>query len=156
MNKKIAIAMLTTAMMATPAFAASNNNQQQPQGAQQMQPRNNQAQQDRNYNDAQHNTKTQRQTAQDQQSQQNQQSAQNDQAISPNNLSRGEIRQVQQALDKDGFNAGKADGRWGPRTEDAVKQFQQSKQIQANGTLDQQTVADLGLDTSKFSQSQQK
>jgi peptidoglycan hydrolase-like protein with peptidoglycan-binding domain len=97
--------------------------------------------------------KTQRQSAQDQQ---NQQSARNERAISPNNLSQGEIRQVQQALDKDGFNAGRADGRWGPRTQDAVKQFQQSKQVQANGTLDQQTVADLGLDTSKFSQSQQK
>ena len=144
--KKIAIAMLTTAMIGTPAFAASNHNQQQPQGAQMQQLQNN--------NQAQQNS--QDQSAQNRQSQQNQQSAENSQPIQPNSLSRGEIRQVQKVLDKDGFNAGTADGRWGPRTEGAVKQFQESKKIQANGQLDQQTVADLGLDTSKFSQSQQK
>jgi len=54
----------------------------------------------------------------------------------------------------DGFKAGRTDGRWGRETENAVKQFQQSKQLQATGQLDQQTVADLGLDTSQFSQSQ--
>ena len=144
--KKIAIAMLTTAaVIGAPAFAASNNDQQQ-QDAQMQQPQKN--------DQAQQNTPNQQQSAQDQKNQQNQQSAENSQPIQPNDLSRGEIRQVQQALDKDGFKAGTADGRWGPHTQDAVKQFQQSKQIQANGQLDQQTVADLGLDTSKFSQQQ--
>jgi peptidoglycan hydrolase-like protein with peptidoglycan-binding domain len=47
---------------------------------------------------------------------------------------------------------GRTDGRWGPRTENAVKEFQQSKQIKANGRLDQQTIADLGLDQSILSQ----
>lgn len=146
---KIAIAMLTTAaMIGAPAFAASDNNQQQSQGAQMQQPQNN--------DQAQQNKQNQQQNVQNQQNQKNQQSAENSQPIQPNNLSRGEIRQVQQALDKDGFKAGTTDGRWGPHTQDAVKQFQQSKQIQANGQLDQQTVADLGLDASKFSQSQQK
>jgi peptidoglycan hydrolase-like protein with peptidoglycan-binding domain len=147
--KKFAIAMLTTAVFATPAFAASSHGQQQ-QGTQMQQPQNKsnkQAQQDQNYNQAQQNT---------QKTQQSQQSAENNQPISPNSLSRSEVKQVQQALDKDGFNAGTADGRWGRRTKDAVKQFQQSKQIQANGQLDQQTVADLGLNPSDFSQSQQK
>jgi hypothetical protein len=35
-----------------------------------------------------------------------------------------------------------------------VKQFQQSKQMQPTGQLNEQTVADLGLDTSKFPQPQ--
>jgi len=94
--------------------------------------------------------------AQNQQHTQNgqQQSAENSQPISPQNLSRGEVRQVQQALNKDGFKPGPTDGRWGNETENAVKQFQQSKQLQATGQLDEQTVADLGLDASRFSQSQ--
>ncbi len=152
--KKIAIAMLTTAMIGTPAFAASNNNHQQQQGAQ-MQQQGTRMQQPQN-DQAQQNSQNQQQTARDQKNPQNQQTAENNQPIQPSDLSRGEIRQVQQALDKDGFKAGTADGRWGPHTEDAVKQFQQSKQIQANGQLDQQTVADLGLNPSDFSQSQQK
>jgi peptidoglycan hydrolase-like protein with peptidoglycan-binding domain len=122
--RKIAIALLATAVIGSPAIAASDN-QQQPQPQQQ--------------------SKTQNQP--------NDQAAQNDQQISPQNLSRGKVRQVQQALDKNGFKAGPTDGRWGRETENAVKQFQQSKQIQANGQLDQQTVADLGLDSSQFSQS---
>ena len=149
--KKIAIAMLATAMIGTPAFAASNygtsnNNQQQPQSGQMRQPQNN------NQDQAQQNRNNQQQSARDRQNQ-NQQTAENYQPMQPSDLSHGEIRQVQQALDKDGFKAGTADGRWGPHTQDAVKQFQQSKQIQANGRLNQQTVADLGLD---FAQQQQK
>ena len=141
--RKAAIALLATTLITSGAFAASNNgnnNQQPPQGAQ-MQHQQNQGNQ---------------QNTQDHGNMPNndQQAAQNDQTISPQNLSKGKIRQVQQALDKDGFSTGRTDGRWGPKTENAVKEFQQSKQIQANGQLDQQTVADLGLDTSNFSQQQ--
>jgi peptidoglycan hydrolase-like protein with peptidoglycan-binding domain len=119
--RKIAIALLATAAIGSPAIAASNNNKQQQQPQTQSQPSN--------------------------------QAAQNNQPISPQDLSRGKVRQVQQALDKEGYKAGPTDGRWGRETEDAVKQFQQSKQIQANGQLNQQTIADLGLDASRFSQS---
>jgi peptidoglycan hydrolase-like protein with peptidoglycan-binding domain len=97
----------------------------------------------------------QQQTNQTQQNPQpNQQQAQGNQASQ--NLSRREIRQAQQALNKDGFKVGRADGRLGPETENAVKQFQQSKQMQPSGQLDQQTMADLGLDTSGNTQGQQK
>ncbi|WGR93929.1 peptidoglycan-binding protein [Bradyrhizobium sp. ISRA443] len=65
-----------------------------------------------------------------------------------------EVRQVQQALDKNGSKAGSTDARWGNETQAAVKQFQQSKQLQATGQLDRQTVADFGLDASKFLQAQ--
>jgi hypothetical protein len=74
------------------------------------------------------------------------------QPISPDSLSRDEVRQVQKALDKAGFHAGAADGRWGPETSNALKQFQQSKNIQANGTLDQQTLSGLGLNGAQFAQ----
>jgi len=146
--RKLAIALLTTTMLATPAaFAASNN--QQPSQGKQMQGQ--QTQQNRPQN---------QQKAQDQKHMQNgqRQSAENSHSISSQNLSPGEVRQVQQALNKDGFKPGPKDGRWGNETENAVKQFQQSKQLHATGQLDQQTVADLGLDASKFSQpqSQQK
>jgi hypothetical protein len=145
--KKLAIAILATTVLGTPAvFAASNDNQQQPQN-QQMQHG-----QDQNQKGQQNQTG---QNSQNQQGQQNnQQAAQNDQPIATHNLSRGEIREVQQALDKDGFKAGPTDGRWGAKTASAVKQFQRSKQLQATGRLNQQTVADLGLDASQFSQSQ--
>ena len=72
--KKIAIAMLSTAWIGAPALAASNNNPQQPQGAQ-TQPQNN--------NQAQQNAPGQNQAD-------NQQSAQNN--VSPPKMPRSEIR----------------------------------------------------------------
>jgi hypothetical protein len=74
------------------------------------------------------------------------------QPISPDSLSRDEVRQVQKALEKSGFHAGAANGRWGPETSNALKQFQQSKNIQANGKLDQQTLSGLGLNGAQFAQ----
>jgi hypothetical protein len=74
----------------------------------------------------------------------------NEQTISPNSLSQNEVRQIQQALEKNGVGAGPIDGRWGAKTTDAVKQFQQSKNIQANGQLDQQTLSNLGLNGAQF------
>jgi Ni/Co efflux regulator RcnB len=145
--RKLAIALLTTSMLGTPAaFAASNNNQQQPR---QMQ----------NQNQHGQNGQTQdqgKQNVQNNQGQQNGQqlSAENSKPMSPQNMSRDEIRQVQQALNKDGFHSGPIDGRWGHETQAAVKQFQQSKQLPTTGKLDKQTIADLGLDASQFSQSQ--
>jgi Ni/Co efflux regulator RcnB len=138
--KKIAIALLASTVLAAPAaFAASNGQPQQPQG---QQTQNQKPMQDQGQNNSNN------------QQGQNGQQAQNNQPIDAQGLSRTNVRQVQRALDKDGFKAGPTDGRWGNETQNAVKQFQQSKQIQATGQLDQQTVADLGLDASKFSQSQ--
>ena len=135
---KIAIALLATTVLGTPAVLAASNNQQHPQGQQMQQSR---SQSGQNAKDRQGPQSAQ------------QQSAENSQPISSQNLSRSQLRRVQQALDKEGFKAGRADGRWGHETQSAVKQFQQSKQLRATGQLDQQTVADLGLDASHFSQS---
>ncbi len=57
----------------------------------------------------------------------------------------GVVRQVQQQLKQQGINAGPVDGQWGPLTEKGVRQFQQSKNIQASGQLDEQTLAALGI-----------
>lgn len=55
------------------------------------------------------------------------------------------IKQVQQALNEKGFQAGPVDGKWGSKTESAVKNFQQDQGMQASGSLDQQTLAALGV-----------
>ncbi len=146
--RKFAIALLTTTMLATPAAFAASNNQQQSQ-AKQTQGQQTQQNRPQNQQKAQQKVQHEQHTQNGQQ-----QSAENSQPISPQKLSRGEVRQVQQALNKDGFKPGPTDGRWGNETEHAVKQFQQSKQLQATGQLNEQTVADLGLDASKFSPSQ--
>jgi hypothetical protein len=150
--RKVAIALLTTTLI-TGGAAAANNNQQQSPGAQPQQRNTQQQNQDRTQQGAQQQAKppSNQQAAQDNK---NQQASQDNKIVSPQDLSRGKIRKLQQALDRDGFNPGPTDGHWGPRTEDAIKQFQQSKQIQSNGQLDRQTVADLGLDASTFSHSQ--
>ena len=61
-------------------------------------------------------------------------------------LSQEEIRQVQQKLSEMGHDPGPVDGIWGPRTQAAVKEFQQQKDIQATGQLDQKTLSELGVD----------
>ena len=59
---------------------------------------------------------------------------------------RSELRQVQQKLNELGFNAGHVDGIWGPNTQAAVRNFQQSKGLQATGTLDEKTANALGIE----------
>jgi len=61
------------------------------------------------------------------------------------NLSQAEIKQAQEALDKKGFKAGSADGKMGPETEQAIKQFQQKEGLQQSGQLDEQTLSALGI-----------
>jgi peptidoglycan hydrolase-like protein with peptidoglycan-binding domain len=61
------------------------------------------------------------------------------------NLSQDEIRQLQIALNQKGFNIGEPDGVLGPRTRNALIQFQQRQGFQATGQIDQRTVAALGL-----------
>lgn len=143
--KKIAIALLATTVIGTSAFAASSDmrRQQQPKAQETQQQSSGNAQ---TQNESQRSAKSQQGV-----SPQATRSAANDRPISTQNLSRREIRQVQQALDKDGFHAGPADGRWGPETRSAIRQFQQSKDIRADGRLNRQTMADLGLNASEFS-----
>ncbi len=60
-------------------------------------------------------------------------------------LSQNEVKQLQQALDRQGFQAGRQDGKLGPETKDALRKFQNSKGLQATGEPDQQTLQALGI-----------
>jgi peptidoglycan hydrolase-like protein with peptidoglycan-binding domain len=127
--RKFTVTLLASAALAMPALVpamAQTNPQTQPQ----MQHPNAQPQPSRQAN-------------QNNGQQQQQQTA--DQPISPRQLGHSGVRQVQQALDKDGFRAGRTDGIYGPETQAALKDFQKSKNIQSNGQLDRQTLSDLGV-----------
>jgi peptidoglycan hydrolase-like protein with peptidoglycan-binding domain len=61
-------------------------------------------------------------------------------------LSQDEIQNIQQHLQQQGYyKSARVDGRWGPRTRQAVESFQQAKGLPANGQLDQQTLNALGV-----------
>jgi peptidoglycan hydrolase-like protein with peptidoglycan-binding domain len=72
-------------------------------------------------------------------------------AISPQRLSRTEVRHIQQALDTKGFKTRSSDGRWGPETEAALRKFQQQQNIQGDGQLNHETLAALGVNLSNRS-----
>ena len=55
------------------------------------------------------------------------------------------VKQVQEALNAKGLDAGTADGKAGPQTRAAVKKFQASQGIKGTGKLDQQTLVALGI-----------
>jgi peptidoglycan hydrolase-like protein with peptidoglycan-binding domain len=66
-------------------------------------------------------------------------------AHTPADLDRATVRAVQDALDKQGFKVGPADGVWGARTESAIANFQRARGMNASGALDAHTLAALGL-----------
>jgi peptidoglycan hydrolase-like protein with peptidoglycan-binding domain len=72
------------------------------------------------------------------------------QQISPERLSANQVRDIERALDKMGLKAGRVDGKWGPETEMALKDFQKSKNMPSNGPLDTMTMTALGLNPSEF------
>ena len=62
------------------------------------------------------------------------------QAVTPDT-----IRQVQQTLQQQKMYRGQVDGVWGPRTQAAVRQYQQKNNLGSSGQLDQQTLASLNV-----------
>lgn len=142
--RKLTLTLLASAALAMPAMVpamAQSNPQTQPQHQNAQTMPNQQA----NQKSGQQNAAQQsNQQATRNNGQQNQQQAANE-PISPRQLGHSGMRQVQKALDKDGFRAGRADGIYGPETQAALKDFQKSKNIQSNGRLDRQTLSDLGV-----------
>jgi len=59
-------------------------------------------------------------------------------------LSADEIREVQVVLMREGFSV-EVDGRFGPRTRDALIQFQRRNDLQATGQIDSRTITALGV-----------
>src|SRR5262245_31124383 len=66
--------------------------------------------------------------------------------ISPRNLSSSQVEHIQQSLDDKGFKSGEVDGKWGPHTLSALKDFQKAQNMSSMGDLDDQTIVALGLD----------
>jgi hypothetical protein len=65
--------------------------------------------------------------------------------------SNDDIKKVQQALKEKGYDPGAVDGVMSPRTQQALRQFQQAQKIQATGQLDSQTASALGISPSSAS-----
>jgi peptidoglycan hydrolase-like protein with peptidoglycan-binding domain len=55
------------------------------------------------------------------------------------------IRAAQQKLNNEGYKSGTADGKWGPVTAGAVRQYQQDKGLKVTGTLDESTLSHLNV-----------
>ena len=55
------------------------------------------------------------------------------------------VREVQQQLTSKGHDAGPIDGKWGPQTQAAVRQFQDREGMKASGQLDEGTLLALGM-----------
>lgn len=55
------------------------------------------------------------------------------------------VRQIQQKLQDQGFEVGEVDGKWGPKTANALKEFQRQQGMEATGKLSQRTVSALGV-----------
>jgi peptidoglycan hydrolase-like protein with peptidoglycan-binding domain len=58
----------------------------------------------------------------------------------------GLVSRMQEKLHALGFDAGPANGDFGAKTQTALAQFQLSRAIPASGQLDDQTLAELGLE----------
>jgi peptidoglycan hydrolase-like protein with peptidoglycan-binding domain len=58
---------------------------------------------------------------------------------------REDNRQVQEALKAKGNDPGPIDGRMGPKTRAALKEFQQASGLKATGQLDKETAEKLGV-----------
>ena len=59
--------------------------------------------------------------------------------------SRERYRQIQQALTDAGFDPGPVDGFWGPNSEDAMADFQESHDLEPTGRIDALSLIRLGL-----------
>lgn len=56
------------------------------------------------------------------------------------------VKDVQQELHRQGFDAGPVNGDFGSKTQAALAQFQLSRALPASGTLDERTLAELGVE----------
>ena len=65
----------------------------------------------------------------------------------PMHMKSSTLTEAQKKLNQEGFDAGRADGKWGIKTAEAVKSFQEKNNLPPTGKLDEQTLADLGLGT---------
>ncbi|WP_119422516.1 peptidoglycan-binding domain-containing protein [Desertibaculum subflavum] len=67
-------------------------------------------------------------------------------AIAPRNLSAGNVRAIQSRLAGEGYYRAGIDGVWGPRSRQALVNFQTQNQLRADGLMDPRTANALNLD----------
>ena len=67
------------------------------------------------------------------------------QHMAASQLNTNQVREIQQALDHKGFKAGRVDGKWGPETDVALKDFQKSQNMPTSGNIDRMTIVALGF-----------
>ena len=65
--------------------------------------------------------------------------------INAETLSRNDVILIQQALRQEGVYNGVADGVWGPRTENALMQFQEQNRLSSTDGLNTSTLQQLGV-----------
>ena len=63
------------------------------------------------------------------------------------------VRAAQQALKDKGHDPGTIDGKMGPKTQSAIRDFQKAQGMEATGHLDAKTMQSLGMDGDKTSMS---
>ena len=56
-----------------------------------------------------------------------------------------QIRRVQEALKTEGHDPGPIDGMMGPKTQEALRQYQRQENLKETGRLDQDTMSKLGV-----------
>lgn len=61
-------------------------------------------------------------------------------------LNSSQVRELQKILNDKGFNAGSVDGVIGPRTQQALRDFQKSEGLAATGNPDKQTLQAVATD----------
>jgi peptidoglycan hydrolase-like protein with peptidoglycan-binding domain len=61
-------------------------------------------------------------------------------------LSEEQVRQLQEALNAEGFDPGPIDGIWGPMTESALRNYQEARGFDATGHPDEETIIALGIE----------
>ena len=66
-------------------------------------------------------------------------------SATPGHGAQEQVRSVQQALQGKGMHPGPVDGVMGPKTEQAVRDFQKKENLPQTGRIDAQTLQKLGV-----------
>lgn len=61
-------------------------------------------------------------------------------------VSLDDVEKVQEKLNEEGYNVGQVDGLIGPKTEEAIRNYQESNDLASTGELNQETIDSLGVD----------
>jgi len=72
-----------------------------------------------------------------------------DQRAAGQQLSKDKVKEIQEALKDKGNDPGQIDGIMGPKTQQALRAFQKSENLQVTGRVDEKTASALGVDVDK-------